>query len=150
MIARIAALRLRIAGRLAFKVGASDVVEQQIVVDLEQLSQTLLEMLLQRRLVRQQLIERAIEPVVIDLSSRNAEQIGQGAGLIAMLGEAQLAGGIAQASNHQSHGHCGPGYLLSTAWQKLFQTFEQTQPAEQFIAEPCAAEAARTLHPHAR
>jgi hypothetical protein len=67
MIARIAALRLRVRFRQAFEIGARDVVEQHFVLNREQLSATLGQMRLQRRLVREQAIERAIEPILVDL-----------------------------------------------------------------------------------
>ena len=66
VIARVAALGLRIGGRLAFEVGRGDVVEQHFVVDREQLADAFGQMRLERRFMRQQLIERAIQPVLVD------------------------------------------------------------------------------------
>ena len=57
MIARIAALCLRVGFRLAFEIGARDVVEQHLVLDREQLAAALRQMRFERRLVRQQMIE---------------------------------------------------------------------------------------------
>ena len=69
MIAGIAALRLRVRFGLALEIGAGHIVEQHFVLHREQLSAALGQMRLQRRLVRQQVIERAIEPVLVDRSS---------------------------------------------------------------------------------
>ena len=66
MVAAVAARGQRVGLRLALEVGAGHVVQQQLVVELEQLAQAALEMGLQRRLVRQQAVERAIQPIVVD------------------------------------------------------------------------------------
>ena len=54
-------------------IGTSDVIEQQVVVELKQLAQTLLKMLLQDRLVRQYTIQRPIETILVDLLRRYSQ-----------------------------------------------------------------------------
>ena len=48
MVARVAALRLRIGFRLAFKIGAGDIVKQHLILDCEQLAAALRQMRFQR------------------------------------------------------------------------------------------------------
>ena len=67
MIAGIATLRLRVRLRLAFEIGARHVVKQHVVLDCEQLSATFGQMPFHGGLVREQVIERAIEPILVDL-----------------------------------------------------------------------------------
>ena len=76
MVARIAPLRLRVLLRLTFKVRAGHVIQQQIGVQLEQLSQLLLQVFLQRRLVRQQSIQRPVQAVLVDLLDRHTQRSG--------------------------------------------------------------------------
>ena len=77
MIAGIAALCLRVGFRLALEIGAGDVVEQHFVLNREQLAATLRQMRFQRALVRQQMIEAAIKPILVDLFLAQLEQIAQ-------------------------------------------------------------------------
>src|SRR6201982_4134175 len=67
MVAGIAALGLRVAFRLALKIGARDIVEQHLVLDCKQLSATLRQMCFEGGLVREQMIKGAIQAVLVDL-----------------------------------------------------------------------------------
>jgi hypothetical protein len=67
MIARIASRGQRVAVRLALEVSARDVVQQEIIFQLEQGPEAFLEVRFERVLVRQEPVQRAIEPVVVDL-----------------------------------------------------------------------------------
>ena len=82
MIARIAALGLRILLRLTLEVGAGHVGQQQIVVQLEQLSELFLQVLFQRGLVRQQRIQRTVQTILVDLLGRYTQQLRQSAGSV--------------------------------------------------------------------
>ena len=75
MIAGIAALRLRVGFGLALKVCARDVVEQHFVLDCEQLSAALRQMRFEVRLVREDVIEPAIEAILIDLLVLELQQV---------------------------------------------------------------------------
>ncbi len=149
MIARIAPLGLRVLLRLAFKVRAGHVVQQQIVVQFEQLSELLLEVFLQRRLVRQQRIQRPVQAVLVDLLGRHAQQIRQCAGFVKPLRQVQFAGGIAQPPEHQHRGHQRPGNLFPPLRQGLFQKAIQFQSAQQLQPQPGAAELPAALHTNA-
>ena len=74
-VARVTALGQRTARHLALEVGAGHVVQQQVALQLEQFAEPLAEMLFQRLLVRQELIERLVEPVGVDLLRRHAQEI---------------------------------------------------------------------------
>ena len=54
-------------------------------------------MRLQRRLVREQAIERAIEPVLVDLLIAELQQIAKRCAAIPILGNVQLARRLAEA-----------------------------------------------------
>lgn len=108
MIARIAALRLRVRFRLAFKIGARDIVEQHVVLDREQLAAPLGQMRLHRRLVREQAIKPAIEPILVDLLIAELQQIAKRRAAIPVLGDVQLAAWLAQSSRHQHRRHLRP------------------------------------------
>ena len=101
MIAGIAALRLRVRLRLAFEICARDVVEQHVIVDREQPPATFGQMRFEGALVREQAIERAIEPILVDLLFAKLQQIAKRRAAIPVLGNVQLARRLAQPSRHQ-------------------------------------------------
>lgn len=104
LVAGIASLRQRIAIRLAFKESAGDVVEQQVVFEIEEFAEPVLEMSFERCLVREQLIQRAIESVVIHVLLRNSQQFRQGGLGIPLLGGLEFAGRFQQAGDYQNQG----------------------------------------------
>ena len=75
MIAAIPAVHHRILRRGAFDVTAGEVVQQDVELRREQLAVARREMALERGLLRQQVIERAIEPTVVDRALGNMQQI---------------------------------------------------------------------------
>ena len=75
MIAGIAAPSLRICLGLALKIRARHVVEQHLVLDREQLSAALRQMRFELGLVGEQMIEPAIEPILVDLLVTELQQI---------------------------------------------------------------------------
>ncbi len=91
VIAGVAALRQRIGFGLALKVGARDVVQQHFVLDGKQLAAALRQMHFQRRLVRKQMIERAIKSILVDLLVAKLQQIAKRRATIPILGNVQLA-----------------------------------------------------------
>jgi hypothetical protein len=75
MVAGIAALGLRVAFRLALKIGARDIVEQHLVLDCKQLSAALRQMRFEGGLVRKQMIKGAVQTVLVDLRVAELQQI---------------------------------------------------------------------------
>ncbi len=111
MIAGIAALRLRVRVCLAFKISACDIVEQHFVLDGEKLSATLRQMRFEGSLVREQMIEPAVEPILVDLLIAELEQIAKRGAAIPVPGNVQFARRLAasQAPPPSSPRRCVPG-----------------------------------------
>ena len=85
MVARVAALHHRILQGRSFDVAAGQIVEQHVELGGEQLPPALLEMTLQLRLVRQQPVQTAVQPRVVDLGVFDPQQIVQRRGRIPAL-----------------------------------------------------------------
>jgi hypothetical protein len=92
VVTAVAALRLRVAGRLAFEVGRRDVVEQQVVLDAEQRAGAVAQVLLDRFLVHEHAIEGAVEAIVVDLVLGDPQQIIERRLPVESLRDAQIAG----------------------------------------------------------
>ncbi len=107
-------LRLRIAFRLSFEIGAGDVVEQKVVIQIEQFAQLLLQEFLERFLVWQQRVQRSVQTIFIDLLVRYTEQVRQRAGLVEVLGQVQFAGRFTQPTENQNHGRGRPRNFLAS------------------------------------
>ena len=75
MIARIAATCLRIGLGVALEIRARHVVEQYLVLDRKQLAAALRQMRFEFGLVGEQMIEPAIEPILVDLLLTELQQI---------------------------------------------------------------------------
>ena len=108
MIARIAALRLRVGFRQAFEIGARDVVEQHLVLNRKQLAAALRQVRFERRLVAEKTIEGAIKPILVDLLIAELKQIAKRRATIPILGDVQLARRLAQPRRHQHRRHLRP------------------------------------------
>src|SRR5262249_34910634 len=146
---RVAALGLRVGGGLALEVGAGNVVEQQVVLQAEQAPQPPLQVQFQHRLVRQQPVQGAVEPVVVDLVVGDAQQVAQGGAAEPVLGDVQFAGRLAEAGQDQDGGHLGPGHVLAPRPQPAVEQGVQVQGLPQPPAQPDVAEAAAALQPEA-
>ena len=145
VVSRVTALRQRIRRRFSFEVGAGDVVQQQVVVEFEQLAQPFLQVLLECLLVGQQLIERSVQSVFVDFLRGHAQQLRQRTGLIGVLGQVQLAGGLAQPPEHQDQRHQRPGNLLTPGRNRPLEKLHQPQSTAQLQAQPRPAELAAAL-----
>jgi hypothetical protein len=75
MIAGITALRLRICLDLACKIRTRHIVEQHLVLDRKQLSAALRQMRFELGLGCEQMIEPAIEPILVDPLVTELQQI---------------------------------------------------------------------------
>ena len=95
MVAAVAAAGERVALGLTLEVCARHVVQQQLIVKLEQRSQALLEMYLQRSLMRQQTVESTVQPIVVNALRRHAQEVVQRRAAVPILGNVQLAGRLA-------------------------------------------------------
>jgi len=75
MIAAVSSLGLWVRRCFPLEIGAGHVVQQQVVVELEELPQTMLQMLFERCLVGQQCIQSTIQPVVVHLLDRDIQNV---------------------------------------------------------------------------
>ena len=114
LVARLAALGLGIAPGLTFKIRARHIVEQKLEAHAGPLAVTRHQVSAQRVLVRAELIERAVEPVVVDRGGVHAEQIIQGGGLIPMLGHVEFGALRAKQRDGEQHRRMRPAYQLAT------------------------------------
>ena len=122
MIAGIATLRLRIGLRLALKERTRHVVEQHLVLDCKQFSTALRQMRFEGGLVSEQMIESAVETILVDLLITELQQIAQRCATVPVLGNVQLARRRAEPRRNQNRRHLGPcNALLSNRQQPLAQ-----------------------------
>ncbi len=105
-------------------------------------------MLLERPLVRQQLIQRAVETLVVDPLARQPQQVFQRALTVPIFSNVQFAGRFGQARDYQHRRHLGPRDRFLARWHQLCAQFVQLERAPQLPSQPDPAEPARTLDAH--
>ena len=149
MVARVAAPGLRIGSGLALKVSAGDVVQEQVVFQVEQRAQSFFQVFFQSFLVRQQVIEGAIEAVVIHLGVGDAQQVAQGGPAEPVLGDVQFTGRLTQPSDDQDGHHACPGNFRRGASNKARQQLIQTDGLPQAPGEPNVPEPSAPLQAEA-
>ena len=111
MIAAIPAVHHRILRRGAFDITAREVVQQDVELRREQLAVARREMALERGLLRQQVIERAIEATVIDRALGHMQQVVQRGRRIPALFNRQLAPGRTQPIDREDRGDARPRHV---------------------------------------
>jgi hypothetical protein len=121
---------------------------QQIVVEPEQASQPLLQVRLQRLLVRQQPVERTVQPVVVDSIRGHAQKIIQRRAPVPVLGDVQLARRFAQPRDHQDRRHRRPCNALSTRNEALGAEAIEIERPPQNPPQPHIAKAPAPLQTH--
>jgi len=150
LIAAVTPRGLLIAQRLAFKISARHLVEQELELDAEPALVTLVEMRTERVLVRVEHVEAAIEPRVIDARKWDAEQVFEGAVGIPALGHFELALLAAKTRQREHAGGQFPRHLLLPRLDDLAQKRVQSQPSPERKREIDLPEIAHPLHAHAR
>src|SRR5262249_12490198 len=122
--------------------GAGQVVEQQLIVELEQGPELLLQIVLDRLLGLQQLVQRAIQAVLGHGSIGDTQQVFQGRGLVPALRQGEFAARAAKAVDHLDGDDIGgaDGFLAlgHVAVDDLVKVQELPEPQ----GEPDVAEAA--------
>jgi hypothetical protein len=113
LVARVAALGLGIAPGLTFKIRARHIVEQKLETHAEPLAVTRHEVSAQRVLMRAEVIERAVEPVVVDRGGVHAEQVVQRGGFMPMLGHAEFGALRAKPRDREQRRRVCPAHLLA-------------------------------------
>ena len=150
MIARVTAFGQGIRVGLALEVRAGHVVQQQVVLDGEQLAEPLLEKRFQRRLVRQQLVQPAVQAIVVHLVRRHAQQIGQRALAVKVFGDMQLARRLAEPRDDQDQRRQRPGNMFLSRRHRAPQELVQSESLDEFQGQPRTAELPAVLDPHSR
>jgi len=146
VVAAVATRRERIPLGQPLEVRAGHVVEQQVVLQGEELPEARSQMLLDRLFVRQEPIQRAVEPIVVDPLGGQPEQILERGLAIPVLGDVQLARRFTQPRDHQHRRHLRPRHGLSACRQERGAQLLQSQRPPQRPSQPDVAERARALH----
>ncbi len=149
VIARITALRLRIAFGLALEIGARHVIEQHFVLGGKQLAAALRQMCFERAFVFKQVVERAIQALLRHLLLAELQQIGKCRPAVPILGDVQLARRLAQTRGDQQCCHLCPGNELFPDRQKLLTEMLKPGPAPQSEHQVHVPEPKRAFHANA-
>ena len=147
MIATIAAPHHRILRRGAFHVTAREVVQQDVELRREQLAVARREMALECGLLRQQVIQRAIEPGVIDRALGNMQQIVERRRRIPPLFNGQLASGRAESIDREDRGDARPRHVGGDRIQPRLEELVQPQLPPERQAEQRGPQLPRPLQP---
>jgi hypothetical protein len=129
VVAGIAALCQRVRFGLAFEERARHIVEQDFVLHREQLAAAPGQMRFQRRLVHEQMIQSAIETVLVDLILAQLKQIGERRAPVPVLGNVQFARGFAKPCRYQNGGYLLPRHAFLARRKKLLAQVRKTGPA---------------------
>lgn len=150
VIPRVTALGQGIGIGLPLEVRAGHVIQQQVVLDREQFAEPLLEKRLQCRLVRQQLVESAIQAVVVHFIDRHAQQVAQCAVAVKVLGDLQFTRRFAEPRDDQDERRQRPRNVFLPQRHRTPQKLVQSQTLHQFQRQPRAAKLAAVFNPHTR
>ena len=80
-------------------------------------------------LVREQAIERAIEPFLVDLLVAKLQQVAKRRAAIPVLGNMKFAGWLAQPSRHQHRRHLRPGDAFPARQEQALAQLLKPHPA---------------------
>ena len=94
----------------------------------------------ERVLMGQEPVQRAIEPVVIDLGLGQSQQIVQRRAPEPVLGDVQFTGGFAEPRDHQHRRHQAPGDVFTPSGQSRLQPLVESQRLPEFPGKPDVAE----------
>ncbi len=147
MIAAIAATHHRILRRGAFDITAREVVQQDVELRRKQLAVARGQMALERGLLRQQVIERPIEPSVIDRAVRNMQEVVQRCRRIPAFFNRQLTPRRAQPIDRQDCGDARPRHVSGNRIYPRLEEFVQAQLAPERQTEQGGPQLPRPLQP---
>ena len=97
----------------------------------------------QRRSLCAQLVQRAVQPFVVNGFHRDAAQVLQRRARVPFLGHAQLRGLSAELAHREHRRHIGPGDLLAPRLDQFIQQLVQAQPSPQ---RECKEHRAKLAH----
>ena len=142
MIARVASLGERIALGHSLEIRTRNIVEQKIVVEIEERTEPLLQMCFELGLVGQQMVERPVAAVVVDLLLGHAEQVVERGAAKPILGDVQLARRRTEPSDHEDRGHGRPGNVFATGRQQPREQRVEADGLPEPLRQPDVAELA--------
>jgi hypothetical protein len=125
--------------QLAFEVRARHIVQQQIALEFEQLAQPLAQVFFQCLLVRQQLVERLVQPIRVDLLRRNAQELFQRRAPVPGVGDVQLTGRLAESSDREHRRHRAPGDRFAPRFDQRIEPCVEAQHSPQAPGQPDVA-----------
>jgi len=146
LIARVTALGLRIALRLALEVGARHIVEQKLEAHAKPLPVTRHQVGAQSVLVLAELIERAVEPVIVDQPVVHTEQIIERGGVIPVLGHSEFRALRAKTRDGKQSGGMRPAHRLAALGQKLAEQLIELETVPKREGEVTLAEVAAAFY----
>ncbi len=147
-IAAVPAPGQRVAFSQPLEVRRRHVVQQQVVVDLEQLPEPGSDVPLHGILVRQDLVQRPVQSLLVDLVHRHPEQVVQRRLAVPVLRDMQLARRLREPGQHQDRRHRRPRHLLPTGLDQLLEQHVKPQRPPQQPSQPDIAKLPRTLEPY--
>ncbi len=148
MIAAVTPRGQRVGFCQSLEVGRRHVVEQDVEVQRKQGAETILQVRLERSLVRQQLIESLVETRVVHHRRINAQQIFERCASIPVLGDVQFAGWFAQSRDDQDRRDLRPRHDLSTFRHHGRAELVEPECTPQRPPDPDVAERAAALRVH--
>ena len=128
MIAGVTARGLFVAEGLALKIGAGHVVEQELKLHPKPILVAFQQMGAELILVRVQHVQSAVEPGVIDVAERHAQQIFQRTIGIPALRHFELAALATEPGHGQDAGRQFPGHVRLSRREEFLQERVQAQP----------------------
>jgi hypothetical protein len=136
LVTTVAVLAFAVLRRLAFEIGAGQIVEQHIEADIEQHPPALLQRGEQRLVVRQQLVQTAIKGLALGDGEVLAEQISHGAAIEPIAVQSPLAARINEPIGDQGFQHVQPARPLATRGQMRLPESIQTKLTPKLASEP--------------
>ena len=145
MITGVAPFCQRVGRTLTLEIRARDIVEQQLIFQIEEVSQSLPQVPLQFVFVRQEMVQSCIEPVGVDLVSGNTQEIIQGGATIPGIFDVQLAGWLAEPGDSEHGSHLGPGNLLTPRGHDAIEQHIQLKQSPKAPGQPDVTETTKPL-----
>lgn len=140
----------RILRRIAFKVGAGEVVEQHFILRIEEIAPPLREMIEQRALMFEQQIVALVEMMLLSQTEVAAEQVRDRAVIKPMPVQSPFTARIDKPIKHQCLQHQIPTRALAAHRQVLAPKSIQTKLPPQLAAQPASTPLTRATQRHLR
>jgi hypothetical protein len=144
----VAALVRIVVGRIGLEIGAGQIVEQDVEAFGEQVLPALAQMRKQRRLVVEELVQAAIEGVLLDQRKIRAEQIAHGALLEPQPMQPPFAARVDQPVAHQGLQDMTPAGALARVGQACRPEAVKRELLIELAGQPAGAPLPRPMQLH--